>query len=319
MCPDPTAAPPGPSRAWLDAVLADVGLPAAAARPLAGAGTVNHVFVVGTGADRWVIRSPRDRRSVDVFAAEQWSAAQARTIGIPTPEMLAVGTREGRPFSVQRFVPGTRAADLPHRHDELASTLGDYCLRIGQIPPATNAPAALFSRFGADLAAAWTAHLDYNARQLDGADPLLRLGVLSSAEQRMVADRIAWLRDQPQRFGLTHGDLAPRNVLLPDPGTGAGVLIDWGSASFGPVPWRDLLNLERDRRREALTSWRYLRRFAEAAGVDLVGEWEVLAAHRLLHHVDLVRWALDRRPDRVPDTVAELREILDSRSTPAAG
>lgn len=303
-------------------MLAEAGLPTAPARPLADAGTVNHVFVVGTGRDRWVVRSPRDPRSADVFAAEQWAAAHARTIGIPTPELPHVGTVDDRPFSVQRFVPGTRAPDAPDRHDELASTLGDYCSRIGQIQPGAQAPAVLFSRFGADLAAAWTAHLDYNAEQLDGDDPLLRLGVLGPAEQRLVADRIAWLREQPQHFGLTHGDLAPRNVLLPDPASGAvaaePVLIDWGSAAFGPVPWRDLLNLERDRRREAAASWRHLRRFAEATGVDLIGEWDMLAAHRLLHHVDLVRWALDRRPDRVEDTVAELRQVLGDRSPPTA-
>lgn len=310
------------SAAWLRRVAAELGLPEGTPRPLTDADGVNVVVVVGTGADRWVIRAPKDLRSADVFAAEQWSARQARSLGIATPAVTHVGTLDDRPFSAQRFVAGTPALDAPHRHDELWTTLGEYCLRIGEIQPAEGAPDVLFSRFGADLPAAWTAHLDYNLDQLDADDRLLRIGALSTAEQRQVADRIEVLRALPPRFGLSHGDLALRNLVLPDPslaGDAAPTLIDWGSAAFGPVPWRDLYQVDRDRRREGVTSWRQLGRFAEAAGVDLTAEWDTLVSYRLLQHVDLVRWALDRRPDLVPDTIAQLREVLDDTSTPAPG
>jgi aminoglycoside phosphotransferase (APT) family kinase protein len=103
--------------------------------------------------------------------------------------------------------------------------------------------------------------VEYNLGELDATDPLLRMGVYSSKQQDRLRKTLTELREIPMRFGLSHGDLSIRNLLLP-----AGespVLIDWGSASFGPVPLTDLLLLDRDARNTGSPSDAECQAFAE--------------------------------------------------------
>lgn len=137
-----------------------------------------------------------------------------------------------------------------------------------------EAPATLFTRFGRDLPSAWAAHLDYSIGQLNEQDVLLGRGIFTRREQNLVRNAAQYLLDIPQRFGLSHGDLSLRNLIIPK--GEAPVLIDWGSASFGPVPWADLLVADRDRRKDRMPSMGSMVRFARAAGVDLVSEWGCL-------------------------------------------
>lgn len=297
---------------WAVAVLARLGLEPRTVAQVADKGSVNFVFVVETGSDRWVIRTPKDGRSPDVFAAERWCASQAQSMKVPTPSIPFVGISEGRAYSVQAFVDGCRGNDMPQQGD-LWSALGRHGARINRIEPTSDAPAGLFTRFGRQLASAWTAHLDYNFEQLHARDELVLRGILSREEQELVRSSVDRLRESPQRFGLSHGDLALRNLIVTD--DAGPVLIDWGSASFGPVPWPDLLIIDRDRRREGASVQRMMK-FATAGGTDIVAQWKTFTGFRLLHHVDLVRWAIERRPDRIADTVVGLREVLNDQTSP---
>ena len=161
---------------------------------------------------------------------EAWCAGQAREHAIPTADIVGVGVVNAVAYSVQRSVAGANGETV--RSVGLWRALGKYARTINTIPLA-DAPEALFSRFGRDLPAAWRAHLDYNVDSLDDADPLLALGVYDRAEQSRVRGIFESLRCHSFEFGLSHGDLALRNLLV-DPGR-PPVLIDWGSAVTGPV------------------------------------------------------------------------------------
>jgi aminoglycoside phosphotransferase (APT) family kinase protein len=142
---------------------------------------------------------------------------------------------------VQRFFLGR-----PGEEDDSStpwSFLGSYGRAIHDIQPDDAAPDSLFTRFGRDLQQAWADHLAYNVERLDRADPLFRAGVYSRGRQLQLVESLHDLASVPLRFGLSHGDLTTRNLLVSD--TGPPVLIDWGSAAFGPVPWTDLLILDR--------------------------------------------------------------------------
>ena len=269
-------------------------------------GSVNYVFIVGAGADRFVIRFARDPQRADEFAAERWCAQRAAAQGIPTAEVVAVGILEGVPYGVQRFVTGKPGDSVTG--SELWSALGRYGRVINAISADDSAPTGLFTRFGRDLPSAWNAHVEYNLGELDATDPLLRMGVYSSQQQDRLRKTLTELSEIPMRFGLSHGDLSIRNLLLP-----AGespVLIDWGSASFGPVPLTDLLLLDRDARNAGSPSDAEFHAFAEAAGVDLEQVRGTLNAYRQLHLLDLVRWATDQRPERLDHAIDDLTSAL---------
>lgn len=285
-----------------------LALPHQPLRAIVGSGSMNHVYVTGGGQERWVIRFARDPLDDNVFEAEAWSATRAATFGVPTPEVTAVGEMHGIPYGVQRFVAGHPVLSEPDASWSLWATLGSYGQIINGIQPDPSAPATLFARFGRDLARAWAGHLSYNLEQLDGRDPLLRDGVLTRKQQHALRDTVLELSEVPLRFGLSHGDLTPRNLLRPE--AGPPVLIDWGSASFGPVPWTDLLNIDRDARLSGLDATPHLDAFLSGLGPQHTALWSTFETFRRVQLLDLVRWATDRRADRVRGAIHDLLAVL---------
>jgi Ser/Thr protein kinase RdoA (MazF antagonist) len=280
-------------------------MPAAPIQKLPG-GSVNHTFAVGHDDERCVIRIAIDPMRVDEFMSEAWCLRLAAAHGIASPEVVAVGTLEGVPYAVHRFIPHLGQDSVSGRH--LWTVLGRYARTIHKLPITDHAPDNLFTRFGRDLSAAWRAHLAYHLAELTRTDRLIALGVYSEADQPPLRQLILRLVDTPMRFGLNHGDLASRNVLVrPDRQL---VLIDWGSAACGPVPYLDLLILLRDHEQNADPSTDELAAFADGYGLDLEALLPTLHALRKLTALDLVRWAIDRRPDRLPELVDRARREL---------
>jgi aminoglycoside phosphotransferase (APT) family kinase protein len=269
---------------------------------LAGSGLVNHVYVAGSGADRVVIRFAIDPLRSDEFEVEEWCQSAARAAGVPVAAPLARGSMDGVPYSMQEFVPGVPGTALFPA--DAWERLGRLTAAVSAIQPGEDAPAGLFSRFGRDLPSAWRAHVEYNLGALGEHDPLLARGVYRAGETHELAAAIDGLLDLPLTFGLSHGDPAPRNMILPE--DGEAVLIDWGGASAGPAPWSDLEMVYRwhladlPEGFDAPVGGDDLAAFAHGCGVDLAAATPLLEALVLLRSLDLARWALDIRPDLLP-------------------
>ena len=274
---------------------------------------MNDVTVLGSGADRVVVRVPRAGLTVDLDR-EAWCMSHASKHGVGVPDLLWLGEVEGRVAMVQRYVP-----DVGHQVVPVIDRwrlLGELGRRVAALPLAPDAPAGLFSRFGRDLPAAWVAHVDYNVEALAEGDPLLELGVYQRADRAPLRELLGEARAMRQSFGLAHGDLAPRNLRVDH--SGVPVLLDWGSASAGPVPATDLLHLSRSRSATGDPDDAALDAFADGWG-------EVPDSHerdlsRLVSALDLVRWALDRAPARVEElTRTGRREVRRSLRLHADG
>ncbi len=288
------------------AIARHVGADPTATREIIGLGSVNRVFAVSlTGGDRWVVRFGRNPLDSSHFAEEAWCLAAAARHGVPVPRLVAVGSLDGTPFIVQAFVDGENADT--RRDPELWRTLGGYARRVSDIALDGSAPEGLFGRFGRDCQASWSAHVRYNSEQLTSDDPLIALGVYARADQRELGACIETLVLGVNQFGLTHGDLVPRNVLLP--ARGAPTLIDWGSASVGPVPFLDYLRIWADDAKEGFSP-ADLAAFAQGYGIPAERLLSTMADIRLLSRIDLVRWALQRRPDRVTEIAAKSRLVV---------
>jgi hypothetical protein len=179
---------------------------------------------------------------------------------------------------------------------------------ISTIPIGDDAPPGLFNRFGRDLPSAWAQHLTYNLDQLDDDDPLLGLDVYQPEGQAGLRTALQSLRAAHLTFGLSHGDLALRNLLVDHPHP--PVLIDWGAASTGPMPHTDLLYLLAHRDESGNPNDGEVAAFAVGYGVDLDRVLPELSAMRTLSALDLVRWARERRPDRLAYFVAAAQDWL---------
>lgn len=257
-------------------------------------GVVNTVLrVVGDDVD-WVVRSPVDLRRPDEFPTEQWAVGAARACGVPVPEVLHVGVSRGTPVMVSRYIqPAAEPVARPWRWlGRHASSIADADL--------TDAPAGVFSRFGRDLGHAWAAHLDYNQTALGSDDPLLAEGAYQPDDLPTLR---RWLHDLDgleTSHGLVHGDLAPRNLVSQGADV-APVLLDWGTATTGPVPWTELQRSFHAVVVDRELPWSTIVDLADGMGVALdASARQVLLRLTALRLLDLARWARDRRPELYP-------------------
>jgi len=288
------------------AIARSLGAQPIVALEIVGAGSVNHVFAVDLGAGaRWIVRFGRNPLDPDCSAKEAWCLRAAARRGLAVPDVLATGDFAGVGFLVQSFVAGENADR--RRSAELWRTLGRIAHEVNEIALDSSAPEELFGRFGRDPKAAWLAHVHYNAVRLAPDDPLLELGIYAPPDRNRLRSAVESLAERVSDFGLAHGDLVPRNVLLPP--RGSPVILDWGSAQVGPVPYLDHLRIQADEAREGFSP-ADLAAFARGYGVAPLGLSAILADVYLLARLDLVRWALERRPDRLQEIGARSRAAV---------
>jgi tRNA A-37 threonylcarbamoyl transferase component Bud32 len=280
--------------------------------PIVAAGSVNHVFVVRSSEVALVVRFAIDHARQDSVDLEAWALTQAARQGIPSPSVVAAGHLSGVPYLVQSFVEGASGAE--RRTLQLWRTLGGYARKAHAIPITAEAPDALFSRFGRDLPQAWQAHLQYNVDQLVKTDALIALGVYEMGQQSSLRAMITTLAAADFTFGLNHGDLSMRNLLVPK--YGVPVLIDWGSARAGPSPFLDFVSLLTTHRVENDPSDQEFLAFADGYGVSLDEIKETLENLAVLEALDVVRWAIDQRPDLVAQVAESARGHVASYAPP---
>jgi len=276
-------------------------------REILGQGAVNHVFVVTTAEGTLVVRFHRDPLDTDDYAAEAW-CLQTLKEAVPVPSCVALGVCEGIRFIVQSFVEG-ELADC-HRSPDLWRSLGQYARIINEFPLDASAPDSLFPRFGRDLLQNWHRHIDYNLAALTANDDLLMLGAYDIRHQDCLRRAFSNLRQRVTRFGLTHGDLVPKNVLLPP--NRSPVVIDWGSASTGAAPYHDYLRVRPDDAEEGFTI-DDLECFGQGYGTPVRELASTMDDLSLLNKIDVVRWAIDCRPDRMEAYVALARQAVLQR------
>ncbi|MHA7986381.1 phosphotransferase [Rathayibacter sp. CAU 1779] len=287
------------------AIAESLGLPATTAVVLTG-GNENHVVrVSGDGSDVVVRFSKAGARADDPFDVEAWALRELERTGVLSSHLVARGRHAGTSYLVVDYVPGA-----PASADDLDAwtAIGRFIAALSRIDTST-APATLFSRFGRDLDAAWDEHLAYNLRSLDDSDPLIALHVYASGDRDRLHDMLTSLRSRHAPQGIVHGDLSTRNVVA----NHEYVIIDWGTAHVGAASWTDL---ERIRRwmllhdQESVVTADAWAAVLHGAGVDSSDVEPILDELTVLHALDIVRWALDVRPDRLDELAAESARLL---------
>ena len=127
--------------------------------PISGKGITNRIIVAEFSGTSVVVRLGTN--GLGEFEKEWWCLGRAAKVGIPVPEAISLGTKDGFAYLVQRFIQGGYARiiqDIPviGYGDQLAD-------------PITGLFATSFSP-------TWEQHLQYNIASLDDGDPLARLG-----------------------------------------------------------------------------------------------------------------------------------------------
>jgi aminoglycoside phosphotransferase (APT) family kinase protein len=287
------------------AIAETIGVSAAKVREIVDQGEVNHALVLDSTDGKFVLRFAIDPLAADVFDKEAWCANAACEAGVPTAEIVTTGDHDGVRYQLQRFVEGHLADH--HRSAELWRTLGRYSRRINEIEIDGSAPDSLFPRFGRDPRENWHRHIAYNLGELHSDDRLLALGVYLPEDRDFLYRTFESMEPMADRFGLAHGDLVPKNVILSP--EGAPVVIDWGSASIGAIPFNDCKRIWRDEANEGFGP-EALEGFAEGYGIPLPEILPSLQKMWLLGAIDVTRWAIDQRPDLLEIYTQNSRKVV---------
>lgn len=268
---------------------------------LLGLGSVNEIFVARFPEKKIIIRLPKPEdkhRAGAFYEKEAWCLAQAAALGIPSPIVLTQGEHDGWAYQIQGFVEGVNGEQSTLDPGTLWQTLGNYARRFHTLAP-TGFGEYLTEFLATDGGDRWHGFIDYNLRSLTSDDDLLALGVYLPNQRDTIHARFSDLRQREFRLGLCHGDLAPRNTLIAPDGT--LILVDWGCAEAHLVPHYELLNVPIEHQAAFLDGygWPHATRAALMADV---------AELALLKSFDLVRWAIDRCPERTQELADAARK-----------
>lgn len=187
-------------------------------------GLSNYVFVVNHVEGQFVVRISPEAEKTEAFRKELWATQKAREVGVPSPEVLAVGTIGDESYMVTRRVTGSEATHHPRR-SHIVHEIGRYAQIINSIRTTSFGSNFDWTTNGPQHST-WAEYLN-NEWQFEQ-----RLGVF--AEHKMLSrqqiqklgqimDNSRTMRIQP---ALNHGDLRLKNVIVDEDGQIAAIL-DW--------------------------------------------------------------------------------------------
>src|SRR5258706_147239 len=151
-------------------------------------------------------------------------------------------------------------------------------------------------------------YLAYNIESLNPQDKLLELEALNVEQLKKVKALFEELLQKQFTFGLNHGDLSLKNVIVSPQDKVS--LFDWGSAEAEIVPHHDFGEILKSSLKSSSPEFKsFLNGYglSETEYKQLVGD---IYGLMLLRAIDKLRWAIDRNPTDIPAFVEKVKEIF---------
>lgn len=201
-----------------------------------GSGAVSSVYRADAGGEAFAVKlHTADRENISEYEREEYeresaSMARAAAAGVSCPRVFATGWRGETAYSVQTFIAGVSGLEAPAGPLVVWEELGRLARRINSIPVE-------------DADAKWRNYVASVLASMNESDVKITLGLYAAPEQAGLRRVFQKLVGLPLRYGLSHGDLHPRNtVVTPE---GRMFLLDWGAVSrdINVVPHASLASL----------------------------------------------------------------------------
>lgn len=200
------------------------------------AGLTNYVFAINHLDGQFVIRISPDPERISAFKKEWWASHQALQVGVPSPEILAVGNDVGpEPYMITRRVTGVEATHHPKR-PRIIHEMGRYASIINSIKT---------SNFGSNFDwnneeskhLTWSDYLDREYELAKRLELFATHQILPEAELQKLSRTIDETRNEDLTPSLNHTDLRLKNVIVDDDGEITAIL-DWEEClSTVAPPW----------------------------------------------------------------------------------
>lgn len=187
-------------------------------------GLSNYVFAVNHVEGQFVVRISPEPGKIEAFRKELWATQKVREVGVPSPEVLAVGNIGSEPYMVTRRVTGAEATHHPRRK-HIVHEIGRYAAIINSVRT-TNFGSNFDWTTNEPKHSTWAEYLD---REWDVGRRLslfTQHQMLSSQQVEKLREIVNNTRASHIEPLLNHGDLRLKNVIVDDDGEIAAI-VDW--------------------------------------------------------------------------------------------
>lgn len=277
-----------------------------------GEGSNNKNYLAKSNNKEIVIKlsfNHKEYKAFQDYVKEKWCIEKSSEKGVPGPVVLGLGRSQERAYMIETFVPGVNGKKLKnklHAYHEL----GRYTKLIHSIKVSgfgenlTNTKRGIFT-------GSWKKYLDYNIKSLTRNDKLIKLKVLTEEQSKEVKKIFESIKKQKYIFGLNHGDISARNILVEK--SGKVNLLDWGCAEAHIIPHYDFMNLVESQMGYNKLNDKELHEFIKGYGMSQK-EFEHLKPQLikliLLISFDKLRWAIDRNPIKIKEFSKRAKKMM---------
>jgi aminoglycoside phosphotransferase (APT) family kinase protein len=202
-------------------------------------GLTNFVFEAQHAQGDFIVRLSGDPAKLEAYLKEQWASGRAREAGVPTAEILEVGSQAVPfPYMISLKVRGEEATHHPKRLD-IARELGALAKRIHGIRTRGYGRTFDWSSNTLSKRETWRDYLAHELRAGERIAALERWKVLPPPALRRLRAAVRRMQGWDVRPALTHADLRLKNVIVDEAGR-IGAVIDWENCESNLAPHWDL-------------------------------------------------------------------------------
>ena len=186
-------------------------------------GRTNYVFAVNHVEGQFVVRISPEPEKINSFRKELWASQKVREVGVPSPEVIAVGNEvAAEPYMITRRVTGTEASHHPKRH-RIIHAMGRYAAQINSIQ--TQGFGSHFDWTGEEKRIdSWEGYLADEFELEKRLQILSSNDILPDSELKRLSDIIEGA--EISNPSLNHTDLRLKNVIV-DEGGDIAAIVDW--------------------------------------------------------------------------------------------
>lgn len=278
--------------------------------PILGHGSVNQIFIITTNKEKLVVRLNTDR-GFDEYKKEEWCIEKATEKGIPGPSTIKIGEKDEYSYMIGSFLEGIVGTQSKIDKIVLWKTIGRYAKLIHSIPVSG------FGLSSSELMDATTntsqekleKYIHYNIDSLVPDDELIRLGALTPESSKRVKQRFSSLLGRHYTFGLNHGDLSLKNVIVSSDSTVH--LFDWGSAEAQIVPHHDFGEILKSSLKSNSLEFKAFLQGYGMSERDYEHIEDDVYTFMLLRAIDKLRWAIGTNRSDIASFVKTVQVLFD--------
>jgi fructosamine-3-kinase len=276
--------------------------------PIIGHGSVNKIFIVSTNKEKLIIRL-NNNRGFDEFIKEKWCIEQATARGVPSPHVINIGDIQGHSYMVLSFLKGVVGSQSKIDKELAWEVIGKYTKLIHSIPVFGFGLSAseLIDTHTKSSYSKWREFVEYNIQSLRPDDKLIGLGALNEEKSEKLKKLFQELIKKQFNFGLNHGDISLKNVMISDENKVS--IFDWGSAEAQIVPYHDIGVILEDSLKDNSREFKSFLKGYGLSDKNYADMEEDLRSLMLLRATDKLRWAIDKHKVDIPAFTARVKEF----------